>query len=311
MRHVALIYNPASGQQPQRRAAIIAEVAAVFERASVEVTTIPTVSAESVTQQARFGIAQGCDTVVVCGGDGTVHHVAQAAVGTSVSLGVIPLGTANALAVDLGIPRSPAKAATALLASTPVRVPVGRISYRGRDGHQCSRYFIVAAGIGADAYFFSRVNSRLKQRIGYVHYLLEALRLWATHSFPGFAASFEGAEARFPRREIISQLLAVRVGNFGGLVRKLVPGAEVRDTSLKVIAFRTRSRLRYLGFMAAVCIGRHTYSEIIDLINCLSVECQNLEGQRETLFVEADGELLGTLPARIEVVPSALTLLIP
>jgi diacylglycerol kinase family enzyme len=69
--------------------------------------------------------------------------------------------------------------------------------------------------------------------------------------------------------------------------------------------------MRYLRFLTAVLFGRHSYSRTIELVKCVSVECRTLEGSTERLFVEADGELLGTLPVRIEVEPQALNLLIP
>jgi diacylglycerol kinase (ATP) len=311
MHRVALIYNPVSGQHPQRRAALIKSVVAVLHSAAIEVKVIPTESAESVGTQAQQAIREGYDTILVCGGDGTVHEVLQSMVGTTAALGVIPMGTANALAADLGLPASPEKAAKILLAATPVRVSVGRVFYRNRKGSPSSRYFVVAAGVGADAFFFSRLDSRLKQRFGYAHYLIEVLRLWATHTFPTFAASFMETSSPTPRVEELSQLLAVRITNFGGLVRNLVPGAAIQNDNLKVIAFKTRSRLRYLRFMAAVWFRRHAYSSTIELVDCVTVECLDFKHSTEPLFVEADGELLGTLPVRIEVVPQALTLLIP
>lgn len=286
-------------------------MAAVLHSAAIEVKVIPTKSAESVGTQAQEAIREGCDTILACGGDGTVHAVLQSMVGTSVALGVIPMGTANALAADLGLPASPEKAAKMLLAATPVRVSVGRVFYHNREGSPRSRYFVVAAGVGVDAFFFSRLDSRLKQRLGYTHYLIEVFRLWATHTFPICAASFMETGNPIPRVEEVSQLLAVRISNFGGLVRNLVPGASIHSDNLKVIAFKTRSRLRYLRFMAAVWFRRHTYSRTIELVDCVTVECRDLEPSAEPLFVEADGELLGTLPVRIEVVPQALTLLIP
>jgi diacylglycerol kinase (ATP) len=311
MHRVALIYNPASGQHRERRAALIKDVVAVLHSAAIEVKVIPTESAESVGTQAQEAIREGYDTILVCGGDGTVHEVLQSVVGTSAVLGVIPMGTANALAADLGLPASPKKAAKMLLAATPVRVSVGRVFYRDREGSPCSRYFVVAAGVGADAFFFSRLDSRLKQRLGYTHYLIEALRLWATHTFPIFAASFMEMGSPTPQVEEVSQLLAVRISNFGGLVQNLVPGAAIHNDNLRVIAFKTRSRLRYLRFMAAVLFRRHTYSSTVELVDCTTVECRALEPAAERVFVEADGELLGTLPVRIEVVPQILTLLIP
>ncbi|MGA1983190.1 MAG: YegS/Rv2252/BmrU family lipid kinase [Acidobacteriaceae bacterium] len=311
MHRVALIYNPASGQRPERRSALIANVVAVFQGAGIEVKVIATESPESAGAQAQEAVREGCDTVIACGGDGTAHEVMQSLVGGAAALGVIPMGTANALATDLGLPASPVKAAKMLLGAVPSRVSVGRVFYRDRAGKSRDRYFVVAAGVGVDGVFFSRLDSRLKQRLGYLLYLLQALRLALTHTFPMFRASFFETGSDTPRSEEASQILAVRISNFGGLVHNLAPGAALGNDNLHVIAFKTRSRLRYLRFMVAVWFQRHTYSNTIELVDCSAVECSDLAGAKERSFVEADGELLGNLPVRIEVVPQSLTLLIP
>jgi YegS/Rv2252/BmrU family lipid kinase len=311
IKRAALIYNPASGQQPWKRAARIAQAIAVLRSAGVEVETIATESPESAAEQARQAVRDGCDTIIACGGDGTVHETLQGLVGTTdAALGVIPMGTANALAADLGIPSAAAKAARSLLDAVPVRVPVGRVFYRDANGAERSRYFIVAAGVGVDAHFFSRLDSKLKQRFGYLAYLVEALRLWASHTFPMFRTSITDATGA-QRSAEASQLLAVRISNFGGLVQDLVPGAALSNRHLRVVAIQTQSRLRYLRFMVAVWFRRHNYGRTIELIKASTVTCEELDGARAGTFVEADGELLGSVPARIEVVPDALTLLVP
>ena len=264
MQRAALIFNPAAGQQPGRRAARIARIVALFREAGIDVNALPTPAANTAGLLAREAIAQGCDTILACGGDGTVHEILQTLAGTSVALGVIPFGTANALAADLGLPRNPVRAARMLLDSTPERISIGRVTYLDREGAPGSRYFIVAAGIGADGFFFAHVDSRLKQRLGYAHYLIEALRLWAIHRFPLFRASFTASGQQATAAADVSQVLAVRITNFGGIVRHLVPHASIRNPRLHVIAFKTRSRLRYLRFMAAVWFGRHKYAAPID-----------------------------------------------
>jgi diacylglycerol kinase family enzyme len=77
------------------------------------------------------------------------------------------------------------------------------------------------------------------------------------------------------------------------------------------MAFKTRSRWRYLMFLLAVIAGRHTFAKEVELLDALSVECRTRNGSRATVCVEADGEVLGRLPARIEVAPLTFTLLIP
>jgi len=311
MRRVALIYNPASGQHSSRRKAAVGDIQAVLRGSGVESEAFETGAPGSATTIAEKAVRQGFDTVLACGGDGTVHEAVQSLVGTDVALGVVPLGTANALAADLGLIASPAKVTRILLDATPAQISVGRIHYSDADGNPGSRYFIVAAGIGADALLMSRLDSRLKRRLGYVLYLIEAFRIWATSSFPLFEAQLplNGNGAR--RVVEVSQLLAVRVRSFGGVLRTLAPGASLRNGSLSMLAFKTQSRLQYMSFLLAVIAGRHTFNRAVELMDSPSIECRACDGSVDQLFVEADGEVLGHLPVRLEVVPHSLTLLIP
>jgi YegS/Rv2252/BmrU family lipid kinase len=311
MRRVALIYNPASGQYSTSRRAAIDQALAVLRGAGVEAEALETLAPGSASVLAEEAVRRGCDAVLACGGDGTVHEVLQSLVGTDVALGVVPLGTANALAANLGLNASPAKVIRKLLTADPVRVSVGQISYRDAAGATCSRYFTVAAGVGADALFLSRLDPSLKRRFGYILYLIEGFRVWATHSFPLFQAAFVERASSKPRVEQISQLLAVRIRDFGGVLHNLAPGATLHKNGLRLLAFKTRSRLSYFRFLIAVILGRQTYSREIELLDAVSVECRPANGAAPRVFAEADGELLGHLPVRIEIVPDAVTLLIP
>jgi len=98
MHRVALIYNPASGQHSIGRRAAIEKALQVLRAARVEVEALETLAPGSAGVLAKEAIGRGCDTILACGGDGTVHEVLQSLVGTNVALGVVPLGTANALA---------------------------------------------------------------------------------------------------------------------------------------------------------------------------------------------------------------------
>jgi YegS/Rv2252/BmrU family lipid kinase len=311
MQRVALIYNPVSGQHSARRETAVEQALAVLREAGVAAEAFECSAPGDATANALEAVRRGFDAVLACGGDGTVHAVLQSLVGTPVALGVIPMGTANALAADLGLIASPAVVARALLNAVPVRVPVGRIHFRDGAGEPASRYFIVAAGIGADALLMSRLDARLKRRLGYALYLVEAFRIWAADPFPLFMATFLSNGTKTPRVEEVSQLLAVRVRSFGGVLRELAPGATLRNASLRLLTFSTQSRLRYMRFLLAVVWGRHTFASEIELHDTASVECSARNGSTRRIFVEADGDVLGTLPVRIEGVPQALTLLIP
>src|SRR5690242_17762213 len=108
MRKAVLIYNPFSGRHN------VAQVHAardVLRAAGLDAEAVATRAAGSAGEQAREAVAQGCDTVFACGGDGTVNEVLQGIIGSQAALGVIPLGTANALAADLGLSGDAATAA--------------------------------------------------------------------------------------------------------------------------------------------------------------------------------------------------------
>lgn len=311
MRRAALIYNPASGQHSARRDAHVQNALAVLRKAGVEAEALETHAPGSAKTLALAAARQGYDAVLACGGDGTVHEILQSLVGTEIALGVVPLGTANALAQDLGLGRNPVKAVRALLDAKPMQVPVGRIFFQDSNGSKGWRYFTVAAGIGADALLMSSMDPELKRRYGYALYILEAFKIWATNPFPLFNASFSVNGSGPPRVEQISQLLAIRIRSFGGAVGALAPGASLRKQNLSLVAFKTRSRMQYLRFLLATVIGRQTFSRTIELLDADVVECGPLNGSKSSVFVEADGEVLGGLPARIELAPERLTLLVP
>jgi YegS/Rv2252/BmrU family lipid kinase len=311
MRRVALIYNPASGQHSKGRRAAIDKALAVLHNAGIPAEALETIAPGSAGLLAADAARRGCDTVIACGGDGTVHEVLQSLVGTQVALGVVPLGTANALAANLGLQAAPAQAVRRLLTAQAARFPVGRISYQAAAGATRSRYFTVAAGVGADALFMSLLDPVLKRRLGYLLYVIEAFRVWFTYKFPLFEVAFTEAPGAQPRVEQVSELLAVRIRNFGGLINNFIPGATLHNGKLRLVAFKTRSRLRYFGFMIPALIGRHSFNGKIEVLDALSVECRPLSGSLARIFTEADGEYLGELPVRMEIVPDAITLLIP
>lgn len=310
MRRVALIYNPASGQISRPRAGHIDRALAELRKAGMEADALETHAPGSGKALAAAAVRQGYDAVFACGGDGTVHDVLQSLVDTDVALGVVPLGTANALAQNLGLGRSPIHAVRALLRAKPMQVQVGRIFFQEANGAQAWRFFTVAAGIGADALLMSSMDPALKRRYGYALYIIEAVKIWATNPFPLFDAAFSMNGSGI-RTEQVSQLLAVRIRSFGGALGTLAPGATLRKKDLSVVAFKTRSRLHYLRFLLATVIGRQTFSRAVELLDAESVDCRPLNGSKSKVFVEADGEVLGSLPARIELASEKLTLLVP
>lgn len=318
MRKAVLLYNPVSGRRRGTRDSDLEAAASVLRAAGVEVSISQTLGAERTPLQVSQQIADGCDTIIACGGDGTIHDVLQGLVGTGAALGTIPLGTANSLAKDLGLPSAPVAAARALLKAKPRYVAAGHIVCKGTSGEPISRYFTVTAGIGADAEVFRNLKADHKLYLGHAAYYVEATKLWLTHPFRRFIVQYKKRESGNPQSQAVqtddveaSQLLAVRIRNFGGLLRELAPGASLERDDLRLVLFRTQSRRAILSYALRAALNGKWNVPGIDLAFADNVLCQPLPGNASPIFVEADGEPLGTLPAEISLVPNALTLLMP
>jgi diacylglycerol kinase family enzyme len=123
----------------------------------------------------------------------------------------------------------------------------------------------------------------------------------------------------YRQRASLTELLAVRIKFFGNVLRELVPGASLDCHHLRAVMCRTDSRNAYLQYVAGALLGRQWDIDGIDLVSCSEVVCKlpertdlHKDGHKEArVYVEADGELLGRLPARMTMVPDALSLVVP
>lgn len=310
MRKAALLYNPASGGSKQRQREL-EDALAILHDGGVEAELLPTESPEHAEKEARRAIAEGCDTIFACGGDGTVHNFVQVLANTPVALGVLPMGTANALAHDLKIPLRVPAAAKAALSARERRVAVGHVTCQGLKGASTSCYFVVAAGIGVDAHLFYKLHSGVKRRLGMAAYYHKAWHLWFTYPMTRFRVQYREPESLEAKTADVTELLAVRIRQFGGVLRELAPGASLERNDMRLIFCRTSSRLAYLAYVASSLLGRAWSIPGIELAYSTKAECDYIATGGPKVYVEADGELLGSLPAKITIVPDALTLLAP
>lgn len=313
MRKAALLFNPDSGGRRAQRQRELESVQALLRAAGVEAHLLLSQAREDAGINARQAILAGCDTVFACGGDGTVHNLVQALATTQSALAVLPMGTANALAHDLGLPMKPVEAAKAALRAVPRRVALGLIRYVDFEGKPGSRYFMVAAGTGVDAHLFYKLHTGTKQRLGMAAYYAKAWNLWMTHRMIRFQAEFMEAGSGQHRKASVTELMAVRIRNFGGVLRELAPGAALARNDLRLVLCHTNRRTAYLLYVARGLLGRGWKIPGIELVNSQRVGCDYLPERSADgkVYVEADGELLGTLPVEMSIVPDALTVMVP
>jgi diacylglycerol kinase (ATP) len=318
MNKATILFNPNSGRRG--RDTELNHAIGIIQSAGVRTELTVCRSSQEATDNARCAVAGGSDTVFACGGDGTIHDLIQGLAGTPVALAILPFGTANALAHDLGIPLRPSAAAQAAVTGKVRRIPLGRIEYEDFNGKSAARYFTVAAGIGVDAHLFYKLTAELKKRSGMTAYYLKAWQLWATHRMRRFEAEYANGSGP-AQHASLTELLAVRIRFFGNILRELVPGASLDCSDLRAVMCRTASRNAYLQYVAGALLGRQWNINGIDLVSCSEVVCQlpeksdgdgrSDERSDDRVYVEADGELLGRLPARMTMVPDALSLVVP
>jgi diacylglycerol kinase (ATP) len=312
MRKAALLYNPESGGS-KRRQRELQSALEILKAGGVEAELFASDSREQAAQLVRQAVAAGCHTVFACGGDGTINNIAQVLAKTPVALGILPIGTANALAHDLGLPLRIPAAARAALNAEQRRVALGQITCPDLSGVRKTRYFVVAAGVGVDAHMCYKLLTSAKQRLGMGAYYAKAWQMWFTYPMTRFRVEYMTPDAGPPKSAAVTELMAVRIRDFGGVVRELAPGASLDRNDIRLILCHTDRRLAYLAYVTRALLRRKWTIPGIELAYSTRAVCDYAGPDSPTrkIYVEADGELIGSLPAEISIVPDALTLLAP
>jgi YegS/Rv2252/BmrU family lipid kinase len=313
-----LIYNPASGRKKAKRAQAISRVISIFRGAGIQVEAVATTHAGSAIQQAREGAQAGFDTVIACGGDGTVNEVLNGLVSASAAapsssvaaLGVVPLGSGNLLASDLGLPFDPAAAAQTLLTYTPREFHPGTVTSQ-RNGAPEKRCFIVAAGVGSDAELMYRTAVEAKERWGRNAYFIEMARMALRGGYPMFEIEWEDEQgARKQGRATLA--MAVRATRFPGLLRFVNLGSALTRDSFCLLLFRTAKVRRFLSYFAGVATGINWNVKDVEVVHSRWFRCTPVaENGAAVIHSQADGELLGTLPVELGIESRAVRLLMP
>jgi diacylglycerol kinase (ATP) len=261
-----------------------------------------TTHAGSATGQAQAAADSGFDTVIACGGDGTVNECLNGLMQARgrAALGVIPLGSGNLLATDLGLSTEPEEAARALLSCQARSLKPGLISYEEK-GKTRLRYFIVAAGVGADADLMYRTGTEAKSRLGMYAYFSEMARMTLRRDFPMFQMEWNDEQGN-THAEKVSLVMALRPRRFPGLLRWVNLGSDLQRNDFRLMLLRTDKVRHFLNFFASVATGRNWKVPQVEVVYSTWLRCTPAPAQDpESIHAEIDGEVLGTLPAEIRV----------
>jgi len=310
--HAILIYNPASGGKKEKRAHAIAKVLAVLRAAGAQAEAVATTHAGSATSQTQQALASGFDTVLACGGDGTVNEVLNGLVlaGSQAALGVIPLGSGNLLATDLLLPRRPEAAAQALLHYKPRAIRPGMITYQGKEG-KVTRYLIVATGVGSDAELMYRTPVEDKERYGMYAYFLEMFRMALRRKFSAFNVEWldDQGSRHFDR---VTLIMGIRAKTFPGILRRMRLGSELVRNDYRLMLFKTDKVRHFIHYFFSVASGLNWNVPQVAQAHSTWFRCTPLELENpESIHCECDGELLGTLPVEVSIEERTFNLLMP
>jgi diacylglycerol kinase (ATP) len=288
---VVVIFNPAARRIQAQRGRLLQRVLSSLTTEGLKVEVTPTAGPGDATRLAHEAVAAHCDVLVACGGDGTVNEVVGGMAGSDVPLLVMPGGTSNVLARELGLPRD-LPACAALLRKGVIR----RISL-GRAGE---RRFVLMAGIGVDAGIVAASNSRLKRYLGEGAFWLAGFQQLAQYHFSTFDLVVDGN----PHRGTFA--LISRVKSYGGPF-ELTPQANLFSNQFSICLFQSAQRWRYLYYLSQVARARHASLPDVLMLKGRTIEATG----SPKVQVQVDGELLGTLPQTISIQDNALSLIVP
>ncbi len=303
IRKAILIYNPISGRRRSRRLADIDAAGKILADAGIDVEFAPTTEAGSATLFAKQAVVRQIDLVIACGGDGTVNEIINGLAGGDVPMALLPAGTANILAKELGIPWDIPEAARLIPTSVPRRIALGCIARPdAKETRAAPRYFLCVGGSGPDGAIVNGVDSHFKKQAGQLAYWVEGFKQLFTYNFP-----LMRVESR--EHTVDASLIVVgRAAEYGGPF-KITTGASLHEDAFEIVAFSTRSRLRYLIALPALYFGKLRSVRGISAWKTTEVTCTSLPGGE--LYAHVDGEPVGALPLRFYIEPNALTLLLP
>lgn len=296
--HLAVVVNPSKFDDLK---AVKADVAKVCQEAGwEEVRWYETSTEDPGEGQARQALVDGATVVCSLGGDGTVRSVASALVDTGVALGLLPGGTGNLLARNLGLPVDDVPAALeVVLTGTTRRVDVGAVSW----DEDAEEIFLVMAGMGMDARMMGDADERIKNAVGWPAYLLSGVRAVFD---PGFAvrASTHDQQAKSHRARMVV------VGNCGQLAGglELMPDARLDDGQLDVVVVAPHGVVGWFAVLHHLVTARR--SDHRDLRRFASDSIDVIT--ERPILAELDGDAVG--PKRrmaTRALPGALLVKVP
>jgi diacylglycerol kinase (ATP) len=294
-RKATLISNPKTGRYVSRRQTIESMASDLIARGvdvELKLTTGPGDAAKIAAKAANNGSMD----IIVAGGDGTINEALQGMVGTKARLGILPRGTANVLARELGLPMNIDEAIAIAARGNSRRVHFGVAI---DETNNTKRHFALMAGIGLDASVVRRVQPSLKKRIGKGAFWVSGLSHLATWNPREFMLEIDGTNYN-------ATFAAIgKAARYGGDLM-ITPRARLDEPEFEVCIIETFSRIRYLHFLSYAM--REGMPQDQQGVRFIKTNCVRAVGNAA---VQVDGEIIGQLPMRFEISPHSMEVIVP
>jgi YegS/Rv2252/BmrU family lipid kinase len=295
-RNARLLFNPNAGKIRRTDRGVLKIALRHLRLEGHQVELVPSEGPGTAGVVARRVAKQGADLIIVAGGDGTINEVANGLVDMDVPLALLPGGTANVLASELGI-SDWTHALESFSESVIARVPVGCVEFpNGR-----TRHFLMMAGAGLDARMVAEVQPALKRTLGKLAY---------------WVAGFSQVWRPLPQIEVqtndrsfqTSFALLSKVRNYGGDL-EIAPTVRLTDPDIEAVLFEGRLTLRYVSHLLRIVTRTLPNSGGVHILR--GKEFNLVPLSRQHIHIQVDGEPVGYLPARVRLASSSLRFMLP
>ena len=301
---VCFIVNPAAGAGSAFQKQVD-KAAANLSKKGCEVKQVKTEGQGDATDLARQAADNGFDVAVAVGGDGTINEVCNGLVGSNTALAVLPAGTGNVYAADLGIPiwnplypEAITQAAELIMTGHRRRIDLGQVHL----STGISRYFLMWCGIGLDAAITQVMRSGPVRELNYASWVVSGVMV--ALDFMGKPATII-TDAGTVRERVL--MMVVSNGQLYGRIWRIAPDAKMDDGLLDVAYVTGHRWPATVRYVLGLTFGQHVKDPDFRLHRttrlCLST--------KESLPVHVDAEPIGATPVEIEVAPSALEVIVP
>jgi len=288
---IVIISNPAARRSSAKK---IEQAAAFLREKGFDTEIIFTEESGHATLLAKEAVSKYPHLIIAAGGDGTINEVINGIAFSDIPLAILPQGTTNVLAKELGIPENVRGALEIAISRTPRMVSLGKIEFT-QHSSLITRYFCLMAGIGFDGKAVYDMNASIKRVSGETAYILSGLKNFFRYFPNELFFNIDGKE--------YSGYAAIigKSSRYGGNFRA-TPDARLSEPALYTCIFKGKKRTDLLRYVFGIIRGTHLKDKDIIYLKSTNIEILG------SAHIQTDGDYLGVTPAKISVEKDALRL---